>query len=220
MSLINIKSPIDYQSIKNGAVEFEIGCERTVPLKSNFSIWVEYSKTPDFKNLTLLEVSEVKKNVNGAWSPIQNNLTGIPGQIKFKVNSPSTEGALYTRVVFATPDERVCSKFITLSKCNKLDFCLQNPIVTEYSTSKVKVTLDYDVINPENLEIQVFVCNNALDGVNVTWEEMTDEFKAGKFYTIQNGRINEGYATNVRVVVTKKNFDSSIRIKKINIAHY
>ena len=59
MSLINVNSPLDYQSIRGGSkVQYEINCERVIPLKSSFVIWVEYSDTPDFKNLTLLEVTD------------------------------------------------------------------------------------------------------------------------------------------------------------------
>lgn len=221
MSLINVNSPLDYQSIRGGSkVQYEINCERVIPLKSSFVIWVEYSDTPDFKNLTLLEVTDVNKYENGAWTPVANNFSGVPGKLRFNVTLPSGDGGIYTRVVLSNPGERVCSRFITLSRCTELDFCLANPIITDYSTSKVKVTLDYETVNPENLTMQVLVANNAMDGVNITWEDMTEAFKAGKFYTIQNSRINEEYALNVRVIVTKNNANSSIKIKKINIAHF
>lgn len=222
MSLIIINSPLDYQSIKKGAsIQYEINCENPIPLKSSFSIWIEYSETPDFKNLSLLEVSNVSKcGEDGSWSPVDNNFIGIPGKIRFNAKLPSGDNGIYTRVVLSNPDERVCSRFITLSRCMELDFCLANPIITDYSTSKVKVTLDYDAVNPENLDIRVLVSNNAMDGVNITWEDMTEAYNHDTFYTIQNSRINQDYAVNVRVIVTKKNVNSSIKIKKINIAHF
>ena len=47
---------------------------------------------------------------------------------------------------------------------------------------------------------------NIIDEYNITFEELL--------------RINEEYALNVRVIVTKNNVNSSIKIKKINIAHF
>lgn len=221
MSLINVISPVDYQSIKGGSkIQFEINCENTLPVKSNTSIWVEYSTNAFLTDIQLLEVSDITKYVDGSWKTVANDFNGIPGKIRFNVNIPDGETVIHTRVIFSNPEEKVSSKFISLSRCILLDFNLAQPIITDVSTSKVKVTLDYEAVNPENITLQVLASNNALDGVNITWEDMTEAFNNNTFHSFSNSRMNEGYALNVRVIASKKNPNASIQIKKINIAHF
>lgn len=223
MSLINIISPVDYQSINGGTIiQYEINCERGLPVKSETRIWVEYTTSADFSDIQLLEVSDVKKLEEKTWKPVTNSFTGIPGRLKFSVNIPAGDTAIYTRVIFSNPEEKISSKFVVLSRGKILEFNLAKPITTDVSTSKIKVNLDYDVINPEHLTFQVFASNNALDGSGIVWEDMTEAFKANKFYTFNNSTITQGYALNVKVKVTKNNnnIKSSVKIKKINIAHF
>lgn len=221
MSLINVITPVDYQSIRGGTkLQYEINCERGLPVKSNTSIWIEYSTSSDFSNIELLEVSDVSKFDEETWKPVTNSFVGVPGRIRFNVNIPEGDTAIYTRVVFSNPEEKISSKFVLLSRGTVLEFNLATPITTDVSTSKIKVNLDYDAINPDNLTIEVFASNNGLDGSGIVWENMTDAFKANKFHSFSNSLITHGYALNVKVKVTKTNTNSSIKIKKINIAHF
>ena len=222
MSLINIISPKDYESIPaKSNMHFEIDCERSLPIKTEASISVQYSTDAEFKNIKSISISNITKFTENEWRPTNNSFLGVPGRLRFDVKLPEVNTpAIYIRVVFSNTDDNVYSRFVTLSKSNILDFNLAQPIMTERSVSKVKVTIDHESINPQKLTMQVLVSNNAADGSKIVWEDMTEAFINNKFHTIQNSNISGDYALNVRVIVTKKSPYSSIRIKKINIAHF
>lgn len=222
MSLINIISPKDYESVlADSNIQFEIDCERSLPIKTEASISVHYSTNAEFKNIKSINIVNIEKYIENEWRPTNNSFLGTPGRLRFTVKLPEgNTPAIYVRVVFSNADDSVYSRFITMSKSNILDFNLAKPIITERSVSKVKVTIDHESINPQKLDMQVLVSNNAADGSKIVWEDMTQAFKNNKFHAIQNSNISGDYALNVRVIVSKKSPYASIKIKKINIAHF
>jgi hypothetical protein len=69
------------------------------------------------------------------------------------------------------------------------------------------------------VSFSVQVCNNAFD-VIPAWEDMTTAYLNGDFYEFANTVKTAGaWGINVRIIITKTNYSSTVEFNEVYIAH-
>jgi hypothetical protein len=140
---------------------------------------------------------------------------------KFKYTTASLTDSnkiLYLKIIITEGTDIYESGTILLTALNKIDFTLSNPKVLNVMPVKVKIT-DKKTVVGTGITYSVQVCNNALDA-SPTWEDMTTAYLNGDFYTFKNAIKTAGsWGINVRYIVTKTNYNSTVEINEIYLAH-
>ena len=84
---------------------------------------------------------------------------------------------------------------------------------------KVDLLIEEELYLGDVVDYKIEVSNNPFDD-NPIWEDITENYYAGNFSTIVNAIYETKPGISVKVTITKRNFNSVIKIKEVNLCFY
>lgn len=178
----------------------------------------------DTTGLTVVSAWEVQ-DAEGNWIPfpkdgVDNTFAGR----NFRVTIPS-DLDLWTSYEFyfgatdsGSKKQQIGTERRVIRVGNEIYRQALEPIQTSVPATRIYLTVDYtlakdvDTVGGKPSQLIVEACNNALD-TNPTWEDMTEEFLAGKFYEfINNVKESEEWAVDFRVTIKAHDSQDPISI--------
>lgn len=138
-----------------------------------------------------------------------------------EVAVPNNKEITKLRIKFIgyNPDKTIYSHEIPVASTDKLEFTIKEPSITDSLVTRVKVVLDMDVTLPEDITIEVYATNNPFDD-NVTWEDISASVLSGVYAKLENKEVENGFGLNLKVKLTKTNYDANVVIHSLNYVFY
>lgn len=224
MAFIDITDEFGYvvgEKNKDFKINFTINSIPTNEAKCTFAL--EYS-SDNWQTTKTLPIKEILYHYNNETKVTPNVLrttSSAVGSYTITSTAPNiNSNELQIRVCIQTTSVKYASLPVPFSVNSVLQFELTNPVETNYLVTRVKVELVSQMYLPEGIKINVYVCNNPFDN-NRVWEDITDKFNENSYADLENTEIlSNKYGVNIKVVATKTNINSKIKISEVNFAYY
>jgi hypothetical protein len=224
MSKIDVLQPVQRQRVApSAAMDIEFILNYFSSAVSQGVITFKLSDTKDFSSaVTIITPASLQIYNGSAYTTYANGkniqTADLGKKFKYTHTLPTGNKVRYLRIVVTEGSNVYESGTIVITSVNKIDFQLSNPEILNDMPMKVKVTDKKEVVGT-GVSFSVQVCNNAFD-VIPAWEDMTTAYLNGDFYEFANTVKTAGaWGINVRIIITKTNYSSTVEFNEVYIAH-